>query len=97
MRGTRVEFLWRQSMSETIGGGTCEIMRGLIARNALGLAPRLTGVSQPVCRLPGADEEERHPVGADGEPVGLAGRDRHRVVRRLTSRRCRRRAAPSSR
>ncbi len=37
VRGTEVEFLWRQSMSETIGGGTSEIMRGLIARNALGL------------------------------------------------------------
>ena len=37
VRGTEVEFLWRQTMSETIGGGTSEIMRGLIARNALGL------------------------------------------------------------
>jgi hypothetical protein len=37
IRETSVEFLWRQTMSETIGGGTSEIMRGLIARNALGL------------------------------------------------------------
>ena len=37
VRGTEVEFLWRQTMSETIGGGTSEIMRGLIARNVLGL------------------------------------------------------------
>jgi hypothetical protein len=36
-----VEFLWRQSLSETIGGGTNEVMRGVIARNALGLAARL--------------------------------------------------------
>jgi len=38
VRSTTLEFLWRQSMCETIGGGTSEIMRGLIARNALGLA-----------------------------------------------------------
>jgi len=37
IKETSVEFLWRQTMSETIGGGTSEIMRGLIARNALGL------------------------------------------------------------
>jgi hypothetical protein len=41
VRGTAVEFLWRQSLSETIGGGTNEVMRGVIARNALGLAARL--------------------------------------------------------
>lgn len=35
--GTWLEFLWRQSISETIGGGTSEIMRGVIARAALGL------------------------------------------------------------
>jgi alkylation response protein AidB-like acyl-CoA dehydrogenase len=39
-RDTELEFLWRQTMSETIGGGTSEIMRGLIARNALGLAAK---------------------------------------------------------
>ncbi len=36
-RGSRMEFLWRQSTWETIGGGTSEIMRGLIARQALKL------------------------------------------------------------
>ena len=36
-RGTMVEFLWRQSLSETIGGGTSEVMRGLVARLRLGL------------------------------------------------------------
>jgi alkylation response protein AidB-like acyl-CoA dehydrogenase len=40
VRDTELEFLWRQTMSETIGGGTSEIMRGLIARNALGLAAK---------------------------------------------------------
>jgi alkylation response protein AidB-like acyl-CoA dehydrogenase len=39
-RDNELEFLWRQTMSETIGGGTSEIMRGLIARNALGLAAK---------------------------------------------------------
>jgi alkylation response protein AidB-like acyl-CoA dehydrogenase len=33
-------FLWRQSISETIGGGTSEVMRGLIARVGLGLAAK---------------------------------------------------------
>jgi hypothetical protein len=37
IRGTWLEFLWRQSLCETIGGGTSEIMRGLITRVALGL------------------------------------------------------------
>jgi alkylation response protein AidB-like acyl-CoA dehydrogenase len=32
-----VEFLWRQSLWETIGGGTSEVMRGVVARQALGL------------------------------------------------------------
>ena len=35
--GSQVEYLWRQSISETIGGGTSEIMRGLIAGRGLGL------------------------------------------------------------
>jgi alkylation response protein AidB-like acyl-CoA dehydrogenase len=35
--GGRVEFLWRQSLWETIGGGTSEIMRGVVARQGLGL------------------------------------------------------------
>lgn len=38
VRGTTVEYLWRESISETIGGGTSEVMRGVIARNALGLS-----------------------------------------------------------
>lgn len=40
VRGPMLEFLWRQSISETIGGGTSEIMRGVIARAGLGLAAR---------------------------------------------------------
>lgn len=40
VRGTAVEFLWRQTISETIGGGTSEVMRGVIARQGLGLAAR---------------------------------------------------------
>jgi len=35
--GGRVELLWRQSLWETIGGGTSEIMRGVVARQGLGL------------------------------------------------------------
>jgi len=38
VKGTMVEFLWRQSMWESIGGGTSEVMRGVIARQALGLS-----------------------------------------------------------
>jgi alkylation response protein AidB-like acyl-CoA dehydrogenase len=40
VKDSELEFLWRQTMSETIGGGTSEIMRGLIARNALGLTAK---------------------------------------------------------
>jgi alkylation response protein AidB-like acyl-CoA dehydrogenase len=40
VRGGWLEFLWRQSISETIGGGTSEIMRGIIARVGLGLGAR---------------------------------------------------------
>lgn len=40
VRGSMTEFLWRQSISETIGGGTSEVMRGLIARIGLGLAAK---------------------------------------------------------
>jgi alkylation response protein AidB-like acyl-CoA dehydrogenase len=36
----RVNTLWRQSLWESIGGGTSEIMRGVVARQALGLAGR---------------------------------------------------------
>lgn len=39
VRGTMLEFLWRQTLSESIGGGTSEIMLGVIARAGLGLAP----------------------------------------------------------
>ena len=35
--GSRVELLWRQSLWETIGGGTTEVMRGVVARRGLGL------------------------------------------------------------
>lgn len=35
--GSRVELLWRQSVWETIGGGTSEVMRSVVARQALGL------------------------------------------------------------
>lgn len=37
VRGGWLEFLWRQAISETIGGGTSEIMRGVVARAGLGL------------------------------------------------------------
>ena len=39
-RGMPMEFLWRQSVSESIGGGTSEVMRGLVARVALGLGAK---------------------------------------------------------
>ena len=35
--GSRLELLWRQSLWETIGGGTSEVMRSLVARHARGL------------------------------------------------------------
>jgi alkylation response protein AidB-like acyl-CoA dehydrogenase len=38
--GARPELLWRQSMWETIGGGTSEVMRGTVAKLALGLGAR---------------------------------------------------------
>ncbi len=40
VHGERVELLWRQSLWETIGGGTSEVMRGVVAREALGLSAR---------------------------------------------------------
>jgi alkylation response protein AidB-like acyl-CoA dehydrogenase len=40
VRGTTAEFLWRQSICETIGGGTSEVMRGVIARVHLGLVAK---------------------------------------------------------
>jgi len=36
----RPQLLWRQSMWETIGGGTSEVMRGVVARQGLGLGGR---------------------------------------------------------
>lgn len=41
IRGTDVEFMWRQAILETIGGGTSEVMRGVIARQALQLESKL--------------------------------------------------------
>jgi alkylation response protein AidB-like acyl-CoA dehydrogenase len=38
--GERVELLWRQSLWETIGGGTSEVMRGVVAKQSLGLSGR---------------------------------------------------------
>ncbi len=35
------ELLWRQSMTETIGGGTTQIMQGIVARQALGLGAKV--------------------------------------------------------
>jgi alkylation response protein AidB-like acyl-CoA dehydrogenase len=40
VKGTMIEFLWRQSICETIGGGTSEVMRGVIARTRLGLVAK---------------------------------------------------------
>jgi len=35
--GSSIEYLWRQSICETIGGGTSEIMRSVVAGQGLGL------------------------------------------------------------
>jgi len=35
--GMRPELLWRLSLWETIGGGTTEVMRSVVARRGLGL------------------------------------------------------------
>jgi alkylation response protein AidB-like acyl-CoA dehydrogenase len=40
VRGTTLEFLYRQSTWETIGGGTSEMMRGVVAKQGLGLGSR---------------------------------------------------------
>ena len=40
VRGARVQQLWLQSLWETIGGGTSEVMRGVVARQGLGLGGR---------------------------------------------------------
>jgi alkylation response protein AidB-like acyl-CoA dehydrogenase len=40
LEGSRLELLWRQSMWETIGGGTSEVMLGVVARQGLGLGGR---------------------------------------------------------
>ncbi len=37
VNGYRPEQIWRQSIMETIGGGTSEIMRSVVSRQALGL------------------------------------------------------------
>ncbi|WP_331760412.1 acyl-CoA dehydrogenase family protein (plasmid) [Streptomyces sp. NBC_01471] len=37
VKDSDVEFMWRQAILETVGGGTSEMMRGLIARQAFGL------------------------------------------------------------
>jgi alkylation response protein AidB-like acyl-CoA dehydrogenase len=40
VHGSRVQLLWLQSLWETIGGGTSEVMRGVVARQGLGLGGR---------------------------------------------------------
>ena len=40
VQGARVQQLWLQSLWETIGGGTSEVMRGVVARQGLGLGGR---------------------------------------------------------
>jgi alkylation response protein AidB-like acyl-CoA dehydrogenase len=40
VQGSRVQLLWLQSLWETIGGGTSEVMRGVVARQGLGLGAR---------------------------------------------------------
>ncbi len=40
VHGSGVDRLWRQSMWETIGGGTSEVMRGVVAKQGLGLGGR---------------------------------------------------------
>jgi len=40
LHGARVQQLWLQSLWETIGGGTSEVMRGVVARQGLGLGGR---------------------------------------------------------
>ena len=84
-QGTPMEFLWRQSISETIGGGTSEVMRGLIARVALGLGasdewPRATSMtgssSLASSATPRADFLlTRRLGGANRWPLAAADRD----------------------
>ncbi len=40
VHGSRPEMLWCQTMWETIGGGTSEVMRGVVAKAELGLSGR---------------------------------------------------------
>ncbi|GAA2663435.1 acyl-CoA dehydrogenase family protein [Streptomyces lunalinharesii] len=40
IKDSDVEFMWRQAILETVGGGTSEVMRSLIARQAFGLASK---------------------------------------------------------
>jgi alkylation response protein AidB-like acyl-CoA dehydrogenase len=35
-----IELLWRQTMTESIGGGTTRIMQGIVARRGLGLGAK---------------------------------------------------------
>jgi hypothetical protein len=37
---SRPDLLWRVSIWESIGGGTSEIMRGVVARQGLGLTAK---------------------------------------------------------
>ena len=43
--GSRPALLWCQSMWETIGGGTSEVMRGVVAKQGLRLGGRRPGPS----------------------------------------------------
>lgn len=40
VQGERPELLWRQSLWETIGGGSSEVMRSVVAKQGLGLSGR---------------------------------------------------------
>ena len=40
VNGYRPELIWRQCITETIGGGTTEIMRSVVAKQGLGLSAR---------------------------------------------------------
>lgn len=40
VKGAGPEFMWRRAILETIGGGTSETLRGLVARQAFGLGAR---------------------------------------------------------
>jgi alkylation response protein AidB-like acyl-CoA dehydrogenase len=40
LEASGIELLWRQTMTESIGGGTTQIMQGIIARQELGLGAK---------------------------------------------------------